>query len=537
MYQFRDTKAGFIEPDPIHDLPMEAFLFNDEYFEHRVRGYRTLYVRGRETIETELEYYESPLRDGATIQNKRYPTREITVGYQIVSRSAKEFREAYNTLLGLLDAQETRVIFRDEPDKYFTVTKTSLTDVEPGRNAVTGEITFFCADPFKYSVEEHSMLIPGDDVTFQYHGTSRAWPTLEADFAEDTFTDDDIVSESGDCGFVSFIGADGNAISLGSPEEVDGTEYAKSQTLINRTFESYNKSGNEVWKSGAATLQTYGSVSFGQKGTAKIARDGTKANNPMLTADDYGTGSDYNGLTVTRTIPAQASGATGSTNWTLSYKQRFAMDSGANNQRGLFEAALFSDGQSVPVAAVLIRKSASGTKGEVRMYINGSLKKTVEVSLYRNNTRFGFNTSRTPTLTTTISKDGSKISFNVAGIQFSARDSAIETAAVHKISFYFAKRSGYPSIGTNGLYWVKFRNDACETWADIPNKFSGGDIVEAVCGSGEILLNGIRTPELGSLTNNWEGFCLTPGSNTVGVQYSSWAKRPTFRIRYREVYL
>ena len=64
--------------------------------------------------------------------------------------------------------------------------------------------------------------------------------------------------------------------------------------------------------------------------------------------------------------------------------------------------------------------------------------------------------------------------------------------------------------------------------------------MEADCKEGEIYLNGISSPELCALGNDWEGFYLTPGLNQIGFSYSDWIEagyEPTIKVRYREVFL
>ena len=39
---------------------------------------------------------------------------------------------------------------------------------------------------------------------------------------------------------------------------------------------------------------------------------------------------------------------------------------------------------------------------------------------------------------------------------------------------------------------------------------------------GEIYLNGVISPQLGTLGNDWEEFCLKPGLNQIGIAYSNW---------------
>ena len=104
----------------------------------------------------------------------------------------------------------------------------------------------------------------------------------------------------------------------------------------------------------------------------------------------------------------------------------------------------------------------------------------------------------------------------------------------------FDQYSSLPPLSYNGLYWVKFVKNNCDTWKDIPNKFSANDVVNIDCSKGDVFLNGLLTPALGALGNDWEEFYLQPGVNQIGASYSDWvqdAYAPTFKMRYREVFL
>ena len=159
MYNFVDT----IEASEKAVLPSEALKLNGEYIENLIPGYRTLNVMGREAMSKELETVETGVRDGAKRKYRRYPGRYITVTYQLIAKTNKAFRDAFNALGGVLDVEDAEMIFADEPDKYFTGTPTELGEIEPGKNAVIGEIVFFCEDPFKYSVEEYEVVPVLDD--------------------------------------------------------------------------------------------------------------------------------------------------------------------------------------------------------------------------------------------------------------------------------------------------------------------------------------------------------------------------------------
>ncbi len=121
-----------------------------------------------------------------------------------------------------------------------------------------------------------------------------------------------------------------------------------------------------------------------------------------------------------------------------------------------------------------------------------------------------------------------------------AMNSAIADVAVAKVTFAFLKYGTKTPLSYNGLYWAKFVKNNCDTYSDIPNKFSANDVVSADCKNGEVYLNNTLVPALGALGNDWEEFYLSPGINQIGFSYSDWvnaAYAPKFKIRYREVFL
>ena len=217
-YKFIDINE--VSGDTI--LPSEALMINGEFIENLISGYRTLSVEGREALSPELTTYETGVRDGSALKSRRYPARTITVKYQLITNSNEEFRSAYNQLAAILDVQNAELIFNDEQDKFFIGTPSAMGPVEPGRNAVIGEIDFFCADPFKYSVAEYEAdpsTSDGSSILVDYGGTYKAFPTFEAKF-------------DADCGFAAFFNENENIIQLGDPEEKDTETYPPSQQIL-----------------------------------------------------------------------------------------------------------------------------------------------------------------------------------------------------------------------------------------------------------------------------------------------------------------
>lgn len=264
-----------------------------------------------------------------------------------------------------------------------------------------------------------------------------------------------------------------------------------------------------------------------------------------LRPETYGVSSGWHGPSITRTLPADAAGEIGAKNFTVSSGLKMAIgnSSSATQEMGAFQELLIYDNGATRkvIAGVNIYKSANGKNANLQFFVNGTTVHTMQIDLSFHNKYFGNNKSGLTTYKAIhIKKTGKKVEFNVGGIKKTFNDSSITNTPVTEITFLMAQYGTQPVLTYNGLYWVKFVKDNCDTWENIPNKFSSNDVVVADCKCGEILLNNNLTASLGALGNDWEDFYLTPGLNQIGVSYSSWvpaAYAPEFRIRYREVFL
>ena len=148
LYNFTDTSKY----NPGMNIPGEAVSIGGVVLENEIDGYRTLFVKGRESLSAEIKSTERGA-DGSVYHGKRYPERVITVGFQMLAKTDADYRNKFNKLAQLLNVEQAEIIFNDEPDKYFIGTPGEVGEIEPGRNKVTGEFQIVCADPFKYSVD------------------------------------------------------------------------------------------------------------------------------------------------------------------------------------------------------------------------------------------------------------------------------------------------------------------------------------------------------------------------------------------------
>lgn len=257
----------------------------------------------------------------------------------------------------------------------------------------------------------------------------------------------------------------------------------------------------------------------------------------FLSASSYGTGTAWHGPSITRQIGADAAGEVGASEFRLTYKQKMCIGNGSadTKQMGGFHVHL-NDANGKTIAGVRVVKTAAGKQASLMLFVNGQKVHQVGIDLTYNNKYFG--ASANSVQASAITKSQNKVYFNIGGYSMHFVDDAIEGVKVTSVTFMFEQHSTTTALSYNGLFWAKFVKNHCDTYNDIPNKFSANDIVRADCGNGLVYLNNVLSPDLGALGNDWEEFYLTPGLNQIGFAYSNWcAEPPAFKVKYREVYL
>lgn len=285
-------------------------------------------------------------------------------------------------------------------------------------------------------------------------------------------------------------------------------------------------------------------------GTAGILNDtackdltiGSFAKEPgswYLTAADWSTGAKWHGPSITRVLSADATGELGAKNFTLTWQQKMCISDSTKGQTeyGGFHMNCLADDGTV-VAGIRIVKNKSGKTALMYMHINNVAVHSAYIDLSYNNKYFG--AAKGSVCSSTVTKTGSKFTFNIGGYAKTFTNSAMADKKVTKVTFMFERWAELKPLAYNGLYTAKFVKNNCDTWKDIPNKFGANDILLADCSSGEIRLNGVLSPELGALGNDWEDFVLRPGLNQIGYSYSDWIEagnEPQMKVRYREVFL
>lgn len=197
MYEFVDTNnSGEQQSNKLS----EAMRINGEYIEDLIDGYKTVYVKGRESLERTLSTYERAIRDGDVITKSRYPARTLTVGFQITAETAEDYMDKFTELNRILMVEDAEIIFDDESEVYYIGTPINNCQPDPGRRSVIAEFDIYCADPFKYSTTMFEAVGVWDGESdentrtfdIDYQGNVPARPILEAEMGT-AFKHKDIV--------------------------------------------------------------------------------------------------------------------------------------------------------------------------------------------------------------------------------------------------------------------------------------------------------------------------------------------------------
>lgn len=529
MYDFINTTQKISNVDSA-SLPAEALNLNGEYIENSIPGYRTLYVSGRELLECEIDDYENGNVDGTQYRGKRHPPRIITVTYQldVVSGASTDaeanaaFREAYNKLNELLDVPESKLIFADEPDKYFIGTKTGHSEVTPGTNRVIGEIDFYCTDPFKHSTVEKSFQASANssgilETTIVNNGTE-AVPvdyTIQHQLPEGDSTGN---AENGFIGVVSEHGA----IELGDIKELDGETKTKSVTLLN--YRSYSDYMTNMGSGGIF----YGDYGFDDGLEMEYLYEGTSwyGLNDSKTFNKPG----WHGSARTVALPHVLGEDGTATNFALQGQAWFRPSDYTVNELGIMEYCI-GDEDGKHLMSVRIAKWDPNRPEASILFCVGGKQMQEQVTYdprYQNITTHDAGQFH-------MVKSGGKFEFCFGGY-FRYNFPELAEKKAKTVSVFIGQREQYAIVDRMRMQYLTFRKDNVTEWRDIPNRYQPGDKVYIDGKAGKVYVNGI--PSAGDIVKGSSFFQAPPGETKVQFYFSDFCtEKPEVTAKIREAYL
>lgn len=502
------TRKQYIASLP---LPPYAMQFDGFFFENEIDGYRTLTINGRETLESEITAIER-ISDGALYRSKRNISRTLTVGFMIAADSITDLRNQINRLDCYLNHEQVKVVFSDEPDKFYIGTKSTASYDLSGYQTAVGTIEIYCADPHKYSVAESELTADANnEFNVFYDGTYKAYPKFEAVCASDN-------------GFISYVNQTDDVILLGDPSEEDLVQEDTQETLIDYNFRTDGV--DNTWTLNSATVESNVSQ-YVQEGTV------TYTANSGLKANTFGsTTTTWHGPSITKLVPADSGGHVGAKNFDMTFGIKFYSTGVNQKQEVMIICTGTVNNVKTAICSIHVHKmDTSGYNATVRDYVMGERKNSISFNATSGN-EIGVNAGWGR-----IRKTGDRFTFEMRNMAtFETTVAGTEDYEVTEVSIFMCKDKTIAAMDMCAISYVKFTSYGVD-WDDVQNKFTAGDAVSCDCESGEIMVNDGVQYGLGAIDNDWENFYLRQGWNKISCHYSDWATSPTFKMRFRKAYL
>lgn len=523
MYNFVDTTTGQIGSKA---LPAEAMKYNGVYLEDEISGYQTLYVSGRELMESEVQEKEITGIDGSVYYGKTYPPRTITIGYQLIAKDNAAFRAAYNKMNQILSAEQVQIIFADETDKYFIGTKVGNETPDPGINAVVSEFEIYCPDPRKYATTLKEFTASRND-----EGILEA--TIDNDGSMPANIEYEIINQQ-ENGYIGIV-SDGGVMEFGKKEEADGEDYSQNEVLVHLSdfiSASDDVGGKDAMHplygtSGTLTTKTWFSTSF-------------------LTLGSVGTMTgDANGGLRTITLPADSEGTVGAKNFYAYLHLIFY--AGMMGQTGEMSVSFLTENDELICGLNWHKGDTSGNTGQYDLVVYNPNAKSTDKMAGRVLKMYSYTTSHIqsqnpwywPWGHCDIKKEGSKLTFYYYGGYPSFNIPEIENMVCTKIQIackQWGSRSGNKLLTYFGFDKFDFTKLGVDKWRDVPNRYAAGSTVSINGEHGKFYVNDM--PKQEDEIRGTQYFKAPSGESEVRFYFSSFVTtNPTVTVRIREAWL
>ncbi|MFT8501201.1 MAG: distal tail protein Dit [Lacticaseibacillus paracasei] len=343
-----------------------------------------------------------------------------------------------------------------------------------------------------------------------------------------TYPSDPVITATinGDDGVLTAINDQGSVLQFGSPDETDGFVKQKSERVYHLDF---NQTPTGVTLNNGVTAFPYyehGNDANLQSGPFGYA-NGIAYPSTERTASNY-----WNGPSMSGTIPKNSNG---SNTANFQFVNRVNVGTTAA-EVGRFEFNLTYQGKIVASLA-LFDDSASNDQWVFSGTVyDGSQAQMIFWDLLpRNYYRDG-------NYNAVITKMGDQLTFRLDRIDLG--DGGIETRTVSGFSKVpidgwtawfpgFSDQRGW-SINWQDSYfdWINV-----DYWDDIPNRFKDGDVVQIDVANRRVLVNGAEDRTLQTIGNDWGGFKIQSGNNTIELLTSSWAKQCKAEVSWQEAFV
>lgn len=491
-----------------------AMRINDNYIEETIPAYRTLEVSGRHDLSAEVDSYTTSA-DGAVYLGRRETSRTLRVRFAVKTDTTAELHEALGKVKAVLNDEEMRIIFADEPEVYYVGTRTEIMLDAFQPTTAMGTISIFCADPYKYSVMEYEEKADSSGViTISYGGSVPAAPRI-------------IAKAAGEATGYIFTTDDGAQITAGKIFNSDGSGVAAPDVLDSIDFRD----------SGAAQAPNWGEATEAYDQSYSLAGEISYSQAIGAYPSNFGSGSGWHGPGVLLDVPT-----TGVRSFVLKLKLFMAPLLRSSSGRATVSCYYYDIANSTykTMIRVTVAKRRQTDTARIYLAVSGTVVEQYDVDMRAHATGVDMDIA--------ITKAQDYIGFDtpmndrmsankLANRTMSVRIPTLSAKEVAKIEIAFL-RDGETRATAMGLQQSELiQYDSSLTASEFVNLLSEGDVVEVDTGTSEIMRNGFVTPRMGNIENDWEGFRLVPGLNAIQCETNAWADPAEYSAKYREVFL
>ncbi|MDM7531998.1 phage tail family protein [Lacticaseibacillus paracasei] len=418
----------------------------------------------------------------------------------------------------LTTSTPAKLVFADEPDIYYNAISTGQITLDEAYLHNTMTITFTVPDGIAHSVATKTADNINDDtlsdtITVHNGGTYPSEPVITATI-------------NGDDGVLTAMNDQGSVLQFGSRNETDGFVKQKSERVYHLDF---NQTPTGVTLNNGVTAFPYyehGNNANVQSGPFGY-KDGIAYPSTERTAGNF-----WNGPSISGTIPPNSNG---SNTANFQFVNRVNVDT-SGPEVGRFEFNLTYKGKIVASLALFDDSPANDQLVFSGTLFDGKDAKMVFFDLLPRNYYRGGNYNAV------ITKMGNKLAFRLDRLDLG--DGGIEPVDI----------GGFPAMPIDGwTAWFPGFSDQrgwsinwqdsyfewinVDYWDDIPNRFKDGDVVKIDVANRRVLVNGFEDRTLQAIGNDWGGFNIKPGNNTIRLLTSNWAKQCKAEIAWQEAWL
>lgn len=524
MYNFVDTTTGQTGSKA---LPAEAMKYNGVYLEDEISGYQTLYVSGRELMESEVQEKEITGIDGSVYYGKTYPPRTITIGYQLIAKDNAAFRAAYNKMNQILSAEQVQIIFADEPDKYFIGTKIDGESPDGGTNAITSEFHIYCTDPKKYATTLKEFTATKNDdgeliVSIENDGSMKAHIDYE-------------ITLNAETGYLGIVSENG-VMQFGKIDEADGEPYQENEQLLD--LSDFIDAPDDT------TGKDYMHPNYGAKGTlATFSWEGRTYLGFGTVGEIVG---NANGGLRTLTLPADSNGdSDGAVNFYSYFHGVFY--AGLMGQTGEMCINFLTADNKLICGCNWHKTDTVGNTGKFEWVIYNPNAKPTDGNAGRVLKTFTYQTNHLHTQNPWYSdwghcdvlKEGERIRFFYWGGYEWFNIPEIKDMKCAKVQIackQWGNRGGNKRLSLFGFDKFSFQKMHVDKWKDIPNRFGSGDVLTIDGDKGKFYVNGMNRQQDEILGTQY--FKANPGASEIKFKVSEWTETdPTIQAYIREAWL